>query len=86
MAEAAKVFENIQRGVNIALVNGFAVLCDSLDIDVHDVLKAARTKWNFIDFRPGLVGGHCISVDPYYLIDKAKQIGSPIRLVNSRSQ
>ncbi|MDB4037942.1 Vi polysaccharide biosynthesis UDP-N-acetylglucosamine C-6 dehydrogenase TviB [Candidatus Thioglobus sp.] len=75
VAEAAKVIENIQRDVNIALVNELAMLFNKLDIDTLSVLEAAGTKWNFLPFRPGLVGGHCISVDPYYLTYKANQIG-----------
>ncbi|MGH8075874.1 MAG: nucleotide sugar dehydrogenase [Lysobacter sp.] len=75
VAEAAKVIENIQRDVNIALINELALLFHKLDIDTHEVLEAAGTKWNFLPFRPGLVGGHCIGVDPYYLTHKAQQIG-----------
>jgi UDP-N-acetyl-D-galactosamine dehydrogenase len=75
IAEAAKVIENIQRDVNIALVNELALLFHRLDIPTHEVLEAAGTKWNFLPFRPGLVGGHCIGVDPYYLTHKAQQIG-----------
>lgn len=74
-AEAAKVIENIQRDVNIALVNDLAILFDKLDLDTGDVLAAARTKWNFLPFQPGLVGGHCIGVDPYYLMHKAEEYG-----------
>ena len=74
-AEAAKVIENIQRDVNIALINELAILFDKLDLDTEAVLNAAGTKWNFLPFRPGLVGGHCIGVDPYYLTHKAEQIG-----------
>ncbi len=74
-AEAAKVIENTQRDVNIALINEIAIICNKLDIDTHDVLKAAGTKWNFLNFEPGLVGGHCIGVDPYYLAHKATTIG-----------
>lgn len=73
-AEAAKVLENTQRDVNIALINEVAMLCSRLDIDTTRVLEAASTKWNFLDFRPGLVGGHCVSVDPYYLCHKAKLV------------
>jgi UDP-N-acetyl-D-galactosamine dehydrogenase len=75
VAEAAKVIENTQRDLNIALINDLAVLFKKLDIDTLDVLEAAGTKWNFLPFRPGLVGGHCISVDPYYLTHKATQVG-----------
>ena len=75
VAEAAKVIENIQRDINIALVNEFALLFDRLDLDTGEVLEAAQTKWNFLPFRPGLVGGHCIGVDPYYLTYKAREVG-----------
>jgi UDP-N-acetyl-D-galactosamine dehydrogenase len=75
VAEAAKVIENTQRDLNIALINELAVIFNKLNIDTEEVLKAAGTKWNFLPFRPGLVGGHCISVDPYYLTHKAQAIG-----------
>jgi len=75
VAEAAKVIENTQRDVNIALVNELAILFNRLGIDTHEVLEAAGTKWNFLPFRPGLVGGHCIGVDPYYLTHKAQEVG-----------
>jgi UDP-N-acetyl-D-galactosamine dehydrogenase len=75
VAEAAKVIENTQRDVNIALINEFALIFHRLGIDTMDVLEAAGTKWNFLPFRPGLVGGHCIGVDPYYLIQKAQSVG-----------
>lgn len=75
VAEAAKVIENTQRDVNIALINELAIIFNKLDIDTLDVLEAAGTKWNFLPFRPGLVGGHCIGVDPYYLTHKAQSIG-----------
>ena len=75
VAEMAKVIENTQRDVNIALINEFAQICNKLDIDTEDVLKASETKWNFIPFRPGLVGGHCIGIDPYYLTYKCEQVG-----------
>ncbi len=75
VAEAAKVIENTQRDVNIALINELALIFNRLNIDTEDVLKAAGTKWNFLPFRPGLVGGHCIGVDPYYLTHKAQSIG-----------
>ncbi|EXB72348.1 Vi polysaccharide biosynthesis UDP-N-acetylglucosamine C-6 dehydrogenase TviB [Acinetobacter sp. 230853] len=75
VAEAAKVIENTQRDVNIALINELAVIFNKLGIDTEAVLKAAGTKWNFLPFRPGLVGGHCIGVDPYYLTHKAQSIG-----------
>ena len=75
IAEAAKVIENTQRDLNIALVNEFALIFDKLGIETESVLKAAGTKWNFLPFRPGLVGGHCIGVDPYYLTHKANEAG-----------
>ena len=75
VAEAAKVIENTQRDVNIALINELALIFNKLDIDTEEVLKAAGTKWNFLLFRPGLVGGHCIGVDPYYLTHKAIEVG-----------
>lgn len=75
VAEAAKVIENTQRDLNIALVNDLAMLFNRLGIDTLEVLQAAGTKWNFLPFRPGLVGGHCISVDPYYLTHKAQEVG-----------
>tara|TARA_B100000925_G_scaffold209617_1_gene159690 strand:+ start:489 stop:1757 length:1269 start_codon:yes stop_codon:yes gene_type:complete len=74
-AEAAKVIENTQRDVNIALINELAIIFNKLDVDTESVLEAARTKWNFLPFMPGLVGGHCIGVDPYYLTNKALQVG-----------
>ncbi len=75
VAEAAKVIENTQRDINIGLINELAIIFNHLDIDTEEVLKAAGTKWNFLPFRPGLVGGHCIGVDPYYLTYKAQSIG-----------
>lgn len=75
VAEAAKVIENTQRDLNVALMNELAIIFNKLDIDTEEVLKAAGTKWNFLPFRPGLVGGHCIGVDPYYLTHKAEQVG-----------
>jgi len=75
VAEAAKVIENTQRDVNIALINELALIFNKLGIDTLEVLKAAGTKWNFLPFRPGLVGGHCIGVDPYYLTHKAQEVG-----------
>ena len=75
VAEAAKVIENTQRDVNIALINELALIFNRLGIDTLEVLKAAGTKWNFLPFRPGLVGGHCIGVDPYYLTHKAQEVG-----------
>ena len=75
VAEAAKVIENTQRDLNIALVNELAIIFRQMGIDTLDVLEAAGTKWNFLPFRPGLVGGHCIGVDPYYLTHKAEELG-----------
>lgn len=75
VAEAAKVIENSQRDINIAFVNELAKIFNLMDIDTHDVLAAAGTKWNFLPFKPGLVGGHCIGVDPYYLAQKAQEFG-----------
>lgn len=75
VAEAAKVIENTQRDVNIALMNELAIIFDKMNIDTSDVLEAAGTKWNFLNFSPGLVGGHCIGVDPYYLTHKAEKLG-----------
>jgi UDP-N-acetyl-D-galactosamine dehydrogenase len=75
VAEAAKVIENTQRDLNIALINELSILFDRLDISTQDVLEAAGSKWNFLPFKPGLVGGHCIGVDPYYLTHKAQQVG-----------
>ena len=75
VAEAAKVIENTQRDLNISLMNELSMIFDKLDIDTNEVLEAAGTKWNFLKFYPGLVGGHCISVDPYYLLHKSKQLG-----------
>lgn len=75
VAEAAKALENAQRDVNISFMNELALICDRIGIDTNDVIEAAGTKWNFLKYRPGLVGGHCISVDPYYLAHKAKALG-----------
>src|SRR5699024_10255292 len=75
VAEAAKVIENTQRDVNIALMNELSVIFDKMNINTRDVLEAAGTKWNFLKFSPGLVGGHCIGVDPYYLTHKAQELG-----------
>ncbi len=75
VAEAAKVIENTQRDLNIAIINEFAKIFNKLHVDTEEVLEAASTKWNFLPFKPGLVGGHCISVDPYYLTYKAKEVG-----------
>ena len=82
VAEAAKVIENIQRDVNIALVNELAQLFGVAGINTKDVLEAAGTKWNFLNFKPGLVGGHCVGVDPYYLMMLADSVGSPLRIVS----
>ena len=81
VAEAAKVIENTQRDVNIALVNELAILFDKLSINTNEVLDASETKWNFLPFRPGLVGGHCIGVDPYYLTHKSKDVGYEPKLI-----
>ena len=86
VAEAAKVVENIQRDVNIALVNELALIFDRLGIDTQDVLEAAGTKWNFLPFRPGLVGGHCIGVDPYYLLHKSESMGYHPDLIHTARQ
>src|SRR6185312_7761290 len=75
VAEAAKVIENTQRDLNIALMNELAIIFDRLRLDTTEVLQAAGTKWNFLRFKPGLVGGHCIGVDPYYLTYKAEKAG-----------
>ena len=83
VAEAAKVIENTQRDINIALVNELAIIFNKLDIDTEEVLKAAGSKWNFLPFRPGLVGGHCIGVDPYYLTYKAQSEGYDPRMILS---
>ena len=82
-AEAAKVIENAQRDINIAFVNEVAVICQKLDISAHDVLEAAGTKWNFLPFTPGLVGGHCIGVDPFYLAFQAQQLGHDPQIILS---
>ena len=85
VAEAAKVVENTQRDVNIALMNELAMMFDKMGIDTLEVLDAAKTKWNFLDFKPGLVGGHCIGVDPYYLLHKSEESGyKPNLLYSSR--
>ena len=81
VAEAAKIIENTQRDVNIALINELAMLFERLDIDTEAVLQAAGTKWNFLPFRPGLVGGHCIGVDPYYLTHKAQAVGHHAEMI-----
>lgn len=81
VAEMAKAIENAQRDINIAYINEIAMLCNHLGLKTTDVLKAAGTKWNFLRFQPGLVGGHCIGVDPYYLVEKAKQLGMDTQLI-----
>jgi len=83
VAEAAKIIENTQRDVNIALINELSIIFDKLKINTYDVLEAAGTKWNFLNFSPGLVGGHCIGVDPYYLTHKAKQAGYHSKVITS---
>ena len=83
VAEFAKVLENTQRDVNIALINEVALICDRLGIDTQDVLEAAGTKWNFLPFRPGLVGGHCIGVDPFYIAHKAEAVGYHPHVIQS---
>jgi UDP-N-acetyl-D-glucosamine/UDP-N-acetyl-D-galactosamine dehydrogenase len=83
VAEAAKIIENTQRDVNIALINELSIIFGRMGIDTYDVLEAAGTKWNFLNFKPGLVGGHCIGVDPYYLTHKAKQLGYHAKIINS---
>lgn len=83
VAEAAKVIENSQRDVNIAFVNELAMIFDKMNIDTQEVLEAAGTKWNFLLFRPGLVGGHCIGVDPYYLTYKSEEVGYKSKLISS---
>ena len=85
-AEAAKVIENVQRDLNIALMNELSLIFDKMNINTYDVLEAAGTKWNFIKFSPGLVGGHCIGVDPYYLTYKAAQLGYKSRVILSGRQ
>jgi len=83
VAEFAKVLENTQRDVNIALINEVALICDRLGVDTSDVLQAAGTKWNFLPFRPGLVGGHCIGVDPFYIAHKAESVGYHPEVIHS---
>jgi len=83
VAEAAKIIENTQRDVNIALINELSIIFNKLDINTFDVLEAAGTKWNFLKFSPGLVGGHCIGVDPYYLTHKAQQAGYHSKVITS---
>ncbi len=83
VAEAAKIIENTQRDVNIALMNELSIIFNKMGINTYDVLAAAGTKWNFINFQPGLVGGHCIGVDPYYLTYKAQELGYHAQVINS---
>ena len=83
VAEASKVIENTQRDVNIALINELSIILNRVGINTYDVLECAKTKWNFLNFTPGLVGGHCIGVDPYYLTFKAKKLGYHARVINS---
>jgi UDP-N-acetyl-D-galactosamine dehydrogenase len=83
VAEAAKIIENTQRDVNIALINELSIIFNRMGINTYDVLEAASTKWNFLRFQPGLVGGHCIGVDPYYLVYKAKELGYHAQIIDS---
>ncbi|MBL7942277.1 MAG: nucleotide sugar dehydrogenase, partial [Flavobacteriales bacterium] len=83
VAEASKVIENTQRDVNIALINELSIIMNKMGINTYDVLESAKTKWNFLPFTPGLVGGHCIGVDPYYLVYKAKKIGYHSKVISS---
>lgn len=83
VAEAAKVIENVQRDLNISLMNELAIIFDKMGVDTQEVLKAAGTKWNFLPFTPGLVGGHCIGIDPYYLLYKARQLGYDPQVIHS---
>jgi UDP-N-acetyl-D-galactosamine dehydrogenase len=83
VAEACKILENTQRDANIAIINEFSMMMNMMDINTYDVLEAAGTKWNFLKFTPGLVGGHCIGVDPYYLVYKAKKLGYHSRVISS---
>jgi len=86
VAEAAKIIENTQRDLNIALINELTMLFNLMEIDTEQVLRAAETKWNFVSYRPGMVGGHCIGVDPYYLTYKAKMLGyNPQIILSGRS-
>lgn len=83
VAEAGKIIENTQRDVNIALMNELSIICSRIGINTYDVLEAAGTKWNFLKFYPGLVGGHCIGVDPYYLVHKAKELKYHPQMINA---
>ena len=82
VAEAAKVIENTQRDLNVAFMNEINKLFSKMNLNIYDILKASNTKWNFLNFEPGMVGGHCISVDPYYLIEKAKKIDEELQLIS----
>jgi UDP-N-acetyl-D-galactosamine dehydrogenase len=83
VAEACKIIENTQRDVNIALINELSLILSKMGVNTYDVLAAAGTKWNFLNFTPGLVGGHCIGVDPYYLVYKAKKVGYYAKVISS---
>ena len=83
VAEASKIIENTQRDVNIALTNELSIIFNRMGINTYDVLEAAATKWNFLRFQPGLVGGHCIGVDPYYLVYKAKELGYHAQIIDA---
>ncbi|MDB2515578.1 nucleotide sugar dehydrogenase, partial [Candidatus Pelagibacter bacterium] len=83
IAESAKIIENVQRDLNIALINEISIIFDKLSIDTRQVIEAAKTKWNYIDFKPGMVGGHCIGVDPYYLTYKAKNLNYSPKIILS---
>ena len=83
VAEASKIIENTQRDVNIALVNELSIIFNRIGINTFEVLEAAGTKWNFLPFKPGLVGGHCIGIDPYYLTWKSNKLGYHARVINS---
>ncbi len=83
MAEAAKIIENTQRDINIAFMNELSMIFNKMDINTYEVLEAAGTKWNFLNFFPGLVGGHCIGVDPYYLTYKSAKFGHHAQIINS---
>ncbi len=82
-AESVKIIENVQRDINIGIINEFSKIFRALNLDTYEILKAASTKWNFINLKPGLVGGHCISVDPYYLLHKSKKVGQNALLIES---
>ena len=83
IAEASKVIENAQRDINIGFINEITMIFDKMKLDTNKILKAARTKWNFLDFKPGLVGGHCIGVDPYYLSYISSKNGYIPKIINS---